>query len=770
MTISRSNPRAKQRWGVLAFLVAALTIALAASSLAVHDNGKFELDKNATNDLNVTLFGTLGANVSGAATATTIPVCQTATTTPTFPFTILVEAERMSVTAVAGGSFGGNCAGTKVNFTVTRGFDGTTRAAHSKSGVNGNVSLVQTATKDGPDWNQVHSALQSDPDSSCAALGLVECSFVSDQIGPTTFIGGASKDHLPINGWMGTSGASPDKAEILNAYAAKAVETDGDQVLYFGMDRYAVDGSTDIGFWFFKNPVTFDESTGVFTGEHAGTLTTPGDILILGTFTQGGATTNVRVFRWVGEGGNESGTVNGPDGDFGDCIQDPPLTNDNGCATVNNTSIEVPWTYTFKGSSTGGWVPAGGFYEGGVNLTAIGLDGCFSSFLAETRSSPEITAILKDFALGSFEACDSGLTTTPSDDNGDPIGEDGISIGTGSVLVRDSADLNITGTSEWEGSLDFYLCGPDEGLCDDSGTLISSHDIDQDSEDPFLSDAAEVTSAGEYCWAAFFTSDTVGVPDAEDATEGECFTVNPVTPTITTEATSTVVLGNEIDDVATLSGTANQPGDPVIDPTTAGGPANGTITFSLYGPSDTAVCTAENLIGTSVVDVSGDSTLTNVYRASDGTVTGTLEPPAVGTYYWIAVYSGDPPNTNDAEGECGDDGETTTVTGTADLSTAQDWLPNDTATLTGDTNLNGTLTFVLYDDGTCGDDDGTAVYTEDPITVTNAASGSTFSTTNDSFVVKEADSGSYSWLVTYTDDVLDSPDPVCEVTDITITD
>ncbi len=30
--------------------------------------------------------------------------------------------------------------------------------------------------------------------------------------------------------------------------------------------------------------------------------------------------------------------------------------------------------------------------EGGVDLTGLGLEGCFSSFLAETRSSPAIGA------------------------------------------------------------------------------------------------------------------------------------------------------------------------------------------------------------------------------------------------------------------------------------------------------------------------------------------------------------------------------------------
>ena len=118
-----------------------------------------------------------------------------------------------------------------------------------------------------------------------------------------------------------------------------------------------------------------------------------------------------------------------------------------------------------------------------------------------------------------------------------------------------------------------------------------------------------------------------------------------------------------------------------------------------------------------------------------------------------------------------DGDEEVTVTGTAALSTAQDWLPNDTATLTGDTNLTGTLTFQLYTGNNCGATSGSAVagklYT---VPVSNAASGSTFSTSNTTFKVKAADSGNYSWLVTYDDANLEDPDPECETTAITITD
>ena len=107
-----------------------------------------------------------------------------------------------------------------------------------------------------------------------------------------------------------------------------------------------------------------------------------------------------------------------------------------------------------------------------------------------------------------------------------------------------------------------------------------------------------------------------------------------------------VTLGTPLDDVATLSGTANQPD---------GDPAGGTITFTAYGPHDD-LTTCTTVAYTSVVTVSGD----NDYTASDGDG-GVFTPTAAGTYNWIAVYSGDPPNTLDVAGLCGDANEGTVV-------------------------------------------------------------------------------------------------------------
>jgi hypothetical protein len=65
--------------------------------------------------------------------------------------------------------------------------------------------------------------------------------------------------------------------------------------------------------------------------------------------------------------------------------------------------------------------------EVGINLTSLGLSPCFTSFLAETRSSQSTSATLSDFVLGpNFETCQETLTNQASVkadnfNNGQPI-------------------------------------------------------------------------------------------------------------------------------------------------------------------------------------------------------------------------------------------------------------------------------------------------------------------------------------------------------------
>jgi len=236
--------------------------------------------------------------------------------------------------------------------------------------------------------------------------------------------------------------------------------------------------------------------------------------------------------------------------------------------------------------------------------------------------------------------------------------------------------------------------------------------------------------------------------------------VNPVTPTLTTKAgAGPVQLGNPISDTATLTGTANEPGTPVINPTTAGGPAAGTITFTAFGPNN---CTTLAFTS-SAVPVSGDGTYGPV----------SFTPTAPGTYHWKATYTGDPPNTNGTSHnlDCSDTSENVTVTDTTASTSAQTWLPNDTATVSSahGAKLNGTLSVQLYTDGTCGNSGGSAVNGQVYTTMlTGTSSTGTVTTSNTTFTVST--STSVSWLVTFT-----STDPNvtgsshCESTSLTIT-
>src|SRR5262249_56505486 len=100
------------------------------------------------------------------------------------------------------------------------------------------------------------------------------------------------------------------------------------------------------------------------------------------------STSTIKVFRWTGTDANGSLVA----------LNNGNPINGNTFATVNSSAISVPWSYTNK---SGAHQPAAGeFIEEGVDLTALGLQGCFSSFLADTRSSQSPTATLSGFGPG----------------------------------------------------------------------------------------------------------------------------------------------------------------------------------------------------------------------------------------------------------------------------------------------------------------------------------------------------------------------------------
>jgi hypothetical protein len=506
---------------------------------------------------------------------------------------------------------------------------------------------------------------------------------------------------------------------------------------------------------------------------------------VVSEFTQGGTVSTINVYEWVG---GPNGSLNpNPVASGADCETTTVPPSDEACATVNrppdgptgNGTITTPWL-TVNKFSVGHSLEQREFFEGGINLTDTGLGGkCFNTFLASTRASQELGANLHDFSRGQLGACVTELTTTPKDGlGGDIVDTDGdglpeVTIGTGAagVDVTDSANLTVEGADIWSGTLHFFLCGPiATGTCDTGGLEIGSGTpVNQDTVMPVLSGSANLTSVGRYCWRGFFDSATEDVDDDTDSSIGECFEVLPVTPALATQAGPDVILGNPITDSSTLIGTAFRPGTNGANATYPSinadmvTPANGTITFTLFGPNNcTSVPTGFVPI---VVNVSGD-------RATHPGYTASFTPTQIGEFTWVATYSGDGPNTNGAgPTACPDANEAVVVTGNAQSATAQDWLPNDTATITGPTNLHGTLTFQLYSGDNCGVTSGAAVPGQSySFTLTNVPSPAIRTTTNTTFKVTAANEGAYSWLVHYDDATLTDPADKCETSTVSITD
>jgi len=219
--------------------------------------------------------------------------------------------------------------------------------------------------------------------------------------GQNTIFTGGKKDIQDLDQWgWKNNGGFPDKNDITNAYAAAYMEN-GDLVVYFGADRYANTGDAFLGFWFFKERIQLLPN-GQFDGLH-----TIGDILILVNYPQGATSMPaVHVLEWnpplEDVASNLRLLFSGPGAM---CGAVPPAE---ACAITNLTDMPSPWPYTPK-SGTPGVFPPESFFEGGVNLSAIlGTTACFSSFIAETRSSTSISATLKDFVLGEFPVC--GIT------------------------------------------------------------------------------------------------------------------------------------------------------------------------------------------------------------------------------------------------------------------------------------------------------------------------------------------------------------------------
>jgi hypothetical protein len=624
----------------------------------------------------------------------------------------------------------------------------------------------------GDDWDNVcHQVTGSDCSTTSDTTGATAVSWVAEpNHNASIFTGGGSKDPKDISDWAWKdAGGLPDKDNLLHGFAARYSLTPNAatcpsggaatcDVLYFGSDRLDNSGDAQQGFWFFQNKIELGTASlgggTTFNGVHKN-----GDVLVISDFSIGGTTSTISVYKWnTAVSGNLELLETS---DAAKCTSALP-GDDPFCGIVNPTTTTSPWPFTDKSNSTS--FLQGEFYEGGINLSLLGLaDECFSSVAAETRSSTSTTATLKDFILGQFGNCKADLTTN--------VGAGPYTPGT---AIHDTA--TVTGSSATHtptGDVTFFLCAAATGACTTGGTnlgtgALSGSGAIATASSPDVNTAASATgilAPGRYCFRAEWPGDTnyVGKLVEYGGANGtdECFTVAKIdTQTVTTPVdgsgttVSTVTLGSTVFDKAVVTGTA------------AGGDPTGTVSFFVCGPIASGTCDGTTNVGTAVsgnpktLVSDGDST-TFTSSATSGGVT----PTAVGRYCFRGNYSGSTiynSSSDSATTEC------FSVTDTTSLTSAQDWLPNDSATVTSTNGapINGTLTMTLYESGDCT---GTAVTGQSyPFTLTNLASPVTRSTSNQTYLVK-ADK-TVSWKVVFdSSDSNISGSNHCETSTVSIT-
>ncbi|MWV10725.1 hypothetical protein F3I62_01350 [Pseudomonas sp. R-28-1W-6] len=398
--------------------------------------------------------------------------------------------------------------------------------------LDGNTVDVQPGG--GDDWGSLYAGNQlgtpaattKDPDTGNV--------IIDDPAPLTIFTQGGSKDINDVTEWRYTDGNVPDKDDITNAYAAAYTvpagqgdtENDpGDLIIYFGLDRLANNGDAFAGFWFFQDQIGLGPNK-QFIGEHM-----VGDLLVLVEYPQGAnAVPEIKVYKWVASGGDVAEnlehvfTTNSQCGGPGDKLA---------CAITNHNNLggEPAWPYAPKNGFAG--IPFESFYEGGINVSKLlgGDAPCFSSFLAETRSSRSETAQLKDFVLGDFDLCSIAVTKNCEAEVNDQDGGN-------SVVVNFSGEVTNDGG----------LALNNVTVTDDNGTPGDTADDIQVFGPATLQPGETQPYSGSYETTAIPATDTVTAEGHRNGTSVSA------TADATCEATVTPAI--EVDKVctATLSG------------------------------------------------------------------------------------------------------------------------------------------------------------------------------------------------------------------------
>ena len=173
---------------------------------------------------------------------------------------------------------------------------------------------------------------------------------------------------------------------------------------------------------------------------------------------------------------------------------------------------------------------------------------------------------------------------------------------------------HLSGSASPTGELVFGVWGPGNESCVD--VPLEEFDVALTGDGEYTSPDFTATEKGTYHWEAFYGGDENNEPSASSCAEG-AVTVSKATPTTTSVASPSVVLGGTIHDTVTLSG-GYQP--------------TGSLYIAVWGPGQ-EVC-EDTPLEEFEVTVTGN----REYISPDYT------PTVAGTYAWANYYEGDPDN------------------------------------------------------------------------------------------------------------------------------
>lgn len=256
----------------------------------------------------------------------------------------------------------------------------------------------------------------------------------------TTFTIAAKNGDNPGN-WLGGVSSFPNKNDLIDVYAhmRRAGLTVHDSLWFFtAVSTYGTVGSRYFDVELYKNPFSYNASTGVFTTagtdaghtqwlfDAAGNIIQTGDMIVAVNFTPG-MVPAIDVRIWVSQTTlstvtpayfNFTGSFNGSTPAYGyasivsktgSTAWGAGISNYSGVA-ANDTTYATPWgTGTAVGAST--WTSQYAqlqFIEVGLNLTRMGVDpalystlspctSLFSDIFFKSRSSNSFTSNMQDF-------------------------------------------------------------------------------------------------------------------------------------------------------------------------------------------------------------------------------------------------------------------------------------------------------------------------------------------------------------------------------------